>query len=124
MKILTDVYPLEVAGRTVRLLNFLVLYTAILSSEKELYRGCGRRSPAKRRYTEFCGRCTIDLAKIYFLHGAREIRYMLNKELGRAMIIDFHRSILKRRPTLQRPRASKRRLRQLEIVDAKRLRVT
>lgn len=113
---------------------------------------------------------TIDLAKIYFLHGAGEIRHMLvmawggestasmeltpkllrrihqsneeiralgiihddlrrdnvlwNEELGRAMIIDFHRSTLKCRPTLQRPRASKRRLRQPERVDAKRLRVT
>ncbi|KXL49182.1 hypothetical protein M433DRAFT_151893 [Acidomyces richmondensis BFW] len=113
---------------------------------------------------------TIDLAKIYFLHGAGEIRHMLvmgwggestasmeltpkllrgihqsnkeiralgiihedlrrdnvlwNEELGRAMIIDFHRSTLKCRPTLQRPRASKRRLRQPEIVDAKGLRVT
>ncbi|KAI2887417.1 hypothetical protein CBS11852_7480 [Aspergillus niger] len=113
---------------------------------------------------------TIDLAKIYFLHGAGEIRHMLvmgwggestasmeltpqllhgihqsnkeiralgiihedlrrdnvlwNEELGRAMIIDFHRSTLKCRPTLQRPRASKRRLRQPEIVDSKRLRVT
>ncbi|KAJ5419458.1 uncharacterized protein N7487_003008 [Penicillium crustosum] len=112
---------------------------------------------------------TIDLAKIYFLHGAGEIRHMLvmawggestasmeltpkllrrirqsnkeiralgiihedlrrdnvlwNEELGRAMIIDFHRSTLKCQPTLQRPRASKRRLRQPEIVDAKRLRV-
>jgi serine/threonine protein kinase len=113
---------------------------------------------------------TIDLAKIYFLHGAGEIRHMLvmgwggesiasmeltpgllqeihksnreikalgiihedlrrdnvlwNEELGRAMIIDFHRSTLKRRPTLQRPRASKRRLQQPEIVESKRLRVT
>ncbi|KAJ9211285.1 hypothetical protein DTO166G4_7118 [Paecilomyces variotii] len=113
---------------------------------------------------------TIDLAKIYFLHGAGEIRHMLvmgwgggstasmeltprllqgihqsnkeiralgiihedlrrdnvlwNEELGRAMIIDFHRSTLKCRPTLQRPRGSKRRLCQSERVDAKRLRVT
>ncbi|KAJ5608657.1 hypothetical protein N7528_009224 [Penicillium herquei] len=113
---------------------------------------------------------TIDLAKIYFLHGAGEIRHMLvmgwggestasmeltpqllqgiyqsnkeiralgiihedlrrdnvlwNEELGRAMIIDFHRSTLKRRPTLQRPRSSKRRLQQPESVESKRLRVT
>lgn len=113
---------------------------------------------------------TIDLAKIYFLHGAGEIRHMLvmgwggestasmdltpgllreihksnreikalgiihedlrrdnvlwNEELGRALIIDFHRSTLKCRPTLQRPRAIKRRLGQPEIVDSKRLRVT
>ncbi|KAJ6166466.1 hypothetical protein N7470_001913 [Penicillium chermesinum] len=112
---------------------------------------------------------TIDLAKIYFLHGA-EIRHMLvmawggvntasieptpkllqsiqqsnteiralgiihddlrryhvlwNEELGRAMIIDFHRSTLQRRPTLHRPRASKRRLPQPEIVDSKRLRLS
>ncbi|KAI3092916.1 hypothetical protein CBS147333_10171 [Penicillium roqueforti] len=113
---------------------------------------------------------TIDLAKIYFLHGAGEIRHMLvmgwggkstasmeltpqllqgihqsnkeiralgiihedlrrdnvlwNEELGRVMIIDFHRSTLKRRPTLQRPGASKRRLQQPERVESKRLRVT
>ena len=113
---------------------------------------------------------TIDLAKIYFLHGAGEIRHMLvmgwggestasmeltpslhreirksnkeiralgiihrdlrrdnvlwNKELGRALIIDFHRSTLKSRPPLQRPRAVKRRLCQPEIGDPKRLRVT
>jgi hypothetical protein len=113
---------------------------------------------------------TIDLAKIYFLHGAGEIRHMLvmawggestasmelapkllqsihqsnkeiralgiihkdlrrdnvlwNEELGRALIIDFHRSTLKCRPTLQQPRAIKRRLGQPEIGDAKRLRVT
>ncbi|KAJ5469740.1 hypothetical protein N7539_009358 [Penicillium diatomitis] len=100
---------------------------------------------------------TIDLAKIYFLHGAGEIRHMLvmawggkrvhqsnkeiralgiihedlrrenvlwNEQLGRAMIIDFHRSTLKRRPTLQQPRASKRRHRQPETVGSKRLRVT
>ncbi|CAG8325322.1 unnamed protein product [Penicillium salamii] len=113
---------------------------------------------------------TIDLAKIYFLHGAGEIRHMLvmgwggesttsmeltpillqeihksnreikalgiihedlrrdnilwNEELGRALIIDFHRSTLKSRPTLQRPRAVKRRLCQPEIGDPKRLRVT
>ena len=112
----------------------------------------------------------MDLAKIYFLHGAGEIRHMLvmgwggestasmeltpkllqelhksnreikylgiiheelrrdnvlwNEELGRALIIDFHRSTLKCRPTLQRPRASKRQLPQPEIVDSKRLRVT
>ena len=47
-----------------------------------------------------------------------------NDELERALIIDFHRSTLKCRPTLQRPRAVKRRLCQSEIVDSKRLRVT
>jgi hypothetical protein len=112
---------------------------------------------------------TIDLAKIYFLHGAGEIRHMLvmgwggestrsmeltpillqeirksnreikalgiihedrrdnilwNEELGRALVIDFHRSTLKSRRTLQRPRAVKRRLSQPEIGDPKRLRVT
>jgi predicted Ser/Thr protein kinase len=113
---------------------------------------------------------TINLLKIYFLHGAGEIRHMLvmgwggesmaskeltpellkeirksnkeiealgiihkdlrrdnvlwNEELGRALIIDFHRSTLKSRPTLQLPRAIKRRLCQTEIRDPKRLRVT
>jgi hypothetical protein len=35
-------HPLEVAGRTVRLSNFLVPYMVTLSSEKEPHRGCGR----------------------------------------------------------------------------------
>jgi serine/threonine protein kinase len=113
---------------------------------------------------------TIELAKIYSLHGAGKIRHMLvmgwggestalkeltpellkeihksnkeiealgiihkdlrrdnvlwNEELGRALIIDFHRSTLKYRPTLQPPRALKRRLFQPETGDSKRLRVT
>ncbi|KAJ5220842.1 uncharacterized protein N7469_009729 [Penicillium citrinum] len=115
---------------------------------------------------------TIDLAKIYFLHGAGQIRHMLvmgwggecmatmeltphlrreiqrsnkevralgiihedlrpenilwNEELGRALIIDFHRTTLKRRLILQRPRAIKRRRVQQESgnFDPKRLRVT
>jgi RIO-like serine/threonine protein kinase len=54
----------------------------------------------------------------------RRDNVLWNKELERAMIIDFHRCTLKCRSTLQRPRASKRRLHQPEIVDAKRLRVT
>jgi serine/threonine protein kinase len=54
----------------------------------------------------------------------RRDNVLWNEELGRAMIIDFHSSKLKCRPTLQRPRASKRRLPQPEIVDSKRLRVT
>ena len=112
---------------------------------------------------------TIDLAKIYFLYGAGEIRHMLvmgwggestasmeltpqldqeihksnkeikalgiihedlrpdnvlwNEELGRALIIDFHRSTLKCRPTLQRARTAKRKLRRTESGDVKRLRV-
>ncbi|KAJ5472114.1 hypothetical protein N7539_008683 [Penicillium diatomitis] len=113
---------------------------------------------------------TIDLAKIYFLHGAGKIRHMLvmgwggentasmvltpwlhreirksnkeikalgiihedlrrdnvlwNKELGRALIIDFHRYTLKCRPTLQRSRAVKRQLCLPETRDPKRLCVT
>lgn len=114
---------------------------------------------------------TIDLAKIYFLHGAGEIRHMLvmgwggestasmeltpellrnihksdkeiralgiihedlrrdnvlwNKELGRALIIDFHRFSLKCRPNLKlkRSRTAKRQLYQTESGDVKRLRV-
>ncbi|KAL4872560.1 hypothetical protein BDV12DRAFT_133885 [Aspergillus spectabilis] len=111
---------------------------------------------------------TIDLAKIYFLHGAGEIRHMLvmgwggestalmelapwlrqeihrsnkeikalgiihedlrrdnilwNKELGRALIIDFHRSALKSHRIPQRQQTAKRRLCQVEPGD-KRLRV-
>ncbi|KAJ5643567.1 uncharacterized protein N7484_006074 [Penicillium longicatenatum] len=37
-----------------------------------------------------------------------------NEELRRALIIDFHRSILARRPISQRPRTAKRRLYQSE----------
>jgi hypothetical protein len=112
---------------------------------------------------------TIDLAKIYFLHGAGEIRHMLvmgwggeitatmeltsrlrreirrsnkeinalgifhedlrrenilwNQELGRALIIDFHRSTLNCRPSLKRSRPAKRPLYRTESPDAKRLRV-
>ncbi|KAJ5557939.1 hypothetical protein N7513_003525 [Penicillium frequentans] len=112
---------------------------------------------------------TIDLAKIYFLHGAGQIRHMLvmgwggestakmdltqrlrreihksnkeikalgiihedlrrdnvlwSEELGRALIIDFHRSTLRRRPAKQRPGTAKRRLCQAEAADAKRVRV-
>ncbi|KAJ5161021.1 hypothetical protein N7492_006413 [Penicillium capsulatum] len=113
---------------------------------------------------------TIDLAKIFFLHGAGQIRHLLimgwggestarmeltqqlrreihksNKEvralgiihgdlrrdnalwceeLGRALIIDFHRSTLRCRPVRQRSGAAKRRLCQAETADAKRVRVT
>lgn len=112
---------------------------------------------------------TIDLAKIYFLHGAGEIRHMLvmgwggertammelkpwlrqeihrsnkevealgivhedlrrdnilwNEELGRALIIDFHHSTLKCRPTLKRSRPAKRQLCRTESGYVKRLRV-
>ncbi|KAH8434375.1 uncharacterized protein LDX57_012023 [Aspergillus melleus] len=110
----------------------------------------------------------IDLAKVYFLHGAGEIRHMLvmgwggectgtmeltqelrrairksdkeiqalrivhgdlrrdnvlwNEELGRALIIDFHRCTLKSKPTLQRPRATKRPQCRADTEDSKRLR--
>ncbi|KAI2765710.1 hypothetical protein DTO013E5_9140 [Penicillium roqueforti] len=113
---------------------------------------------------------TIDLAKIYFLHGARQIRHLLvmgwggectatleltqrlrreihksnkeikalgiihedlrrdnilwSEELGRALIIDFHRSTLRCRPAKQRPGAAKRRLCRMEAGDAKRLRAS
>ena len=113
---------------------------------------------------------TIDLAKIFFLHGAGEIRHLLimgwggestatmeltqqlrreihksnkevralgiihgdlrldnvlwSEELGRALIIDFHRSTLRRRPVEQRSRAAKRRPCQTEAADAKRVRMT
>ena len=152
---MTDAHPLEVAGLTVRRSNLLVSYMATLSSEKVPRPGCGKMSREAQVYQilrkaqgsavpVFLG--TIDLAKIYFLHGAGEIRHMLvmgwggesttsmeltpillqeihksnreikalgiihedlrrdnilwNEELGRALIIDFHRSTLKSRPTL------------------------
>ncbi|CAG8896322.1 unnamed protein product [Penicillium egyptiacum] len=113
---------------------------------------------------------TIDLAKIYFLHGAGEIRHMLvmgwggiststmemsprlreeirksykeikalgivhedlrrdnilwSEELGRALIIDFHRFTLKCRPNQQRLQAAKRRQCGAETGTTKRLRVS
>ncbi|KAK5790552.1 hypothetical protein VI817_007839 [Penicillium citrinum] len=113
---------------------------------------------------------TIDLAKIYFLHGAGQIRHMLvmgwggestatmeltqrlrreihksnkevkalgiihedlrrdnvlwSEELGRALIIDFHRSTLRCRPAKQQLKATKRRLCPVEAADTKRLRVS
>lgn len=113
---------------------------------------------------------TIDLAKIYFLHGAGQIRHMLvmgwggectatmeltqrlrreihksnkeikalgiihedlrrdnvlwSEELGRALIIDFHRSTLRCRPAKKRPGSAKRRLCRVETGDAKYLRVS
>ncbi|KAL7649127.1 hypothetical protein ACMYSQ_012472 [Aspergillus niger] len=113
---------------------------------------------------------TIDLAKIYFLHGAGQIRHMLvmgwggestatmeltphlrreihrsNKEvkalgiihedlrrdnvlwceeIGRALIIDFHRSTLRRRPATQPLGPAKRRLYQVDAGNAKRLRIS
>ncbi|KAJ5392238.1 hypothetical protein N7509_007728 [Penicillium cosmopolitanum] len=113
---------------------------------------------------------TIDLAKIYFLHGAGEIRHLLvmgwggestssmelklsllqeigrlnketqalgiihddfrrenilwNEEVGRALIIDFHRSMLKKsRPTSKRLRAVKRQPCPAASEDVKRKRV-
>lgn len=111
----------------------------------------------------------INLAKIYFLHGAGEIRHMLlmawggestsklkqqlvlrreilrsqneiralgvrhgdlrpdnilwNAELERALIIDFHRSTLDRRPIEKRMTGVKRSLCSIEARDPKRLRV-
>ncbi|OQD75326.1 hypothetical protein PENDEC_c007G03677 [Penicillium decumbens] len=114
---------------------------------------------------------TIDLAKIYFLHGGGHIRHMLvmgwggeetvkmelepwlrqeirrsdkeiqalgiihddlrrenvlwNKELGRALIIDFHRYTLKKhRPVSQPSRTAKRQICQAESRDVKRLRTS
>ncbi|KAJ5946401.1 hypothetical protein N7454_003240 [Penicillium verhagenii] len=112
---------------------------------------------------------TVDLVKVYFLHGAGEIRHMLimgwggesistmelspwlreqirksckeiksfgivhedlrrdnilwNKELGRALIIDFHRSTLNCRPNRQPLQAAKRRRCGAETATSKRLRV-
>lgn len=111
---------------------------------------------------------TMDLAKIYFLHGAGPIRHMLvmawggestatmkmtgrlrheidksdmeiralgiihqdlkpdnilwSEELGRALVIDFHRCTLRRRSVKQRPMVTKRRFYRVET-DAKRLQV-
>ncbi|KXG51632.1 uncharacterized protein PGRI_090250 [Penicillium griseofulvum] len=132
-----------------------------VSSEAQMYRIL--RKAQGSAVPVFLG--TIDLAKIYFLHGAGEIRHMLvmgwggentaemeiepwlsreirrstkeitalgvihddlrydnilwNKELGRALIIDFHRATLNTRP-LKRRRQKKSRP---ESGDVKRLRL-
>ncbi|KAJ5971845.1 uncharacterized protein N7479_001763 [Penicillium vulpinum] len=111
----------------------------------------------------------IDLAKIYFLHGAGQIRHMLvmgwagestakleqtaelrreikrskktiralgvrhsdlrpdnilwNAELGRALIIDFHRCELDCRPATERSRSLKRPQHKAQMPGAKRVRV-
>ncbi|KAJ5951406.1 uncharacterized protein N7479_009819 [Penicillium vulpinum] len=134
-----------------------------VSSEAQVYRIL--RKAQGSAVPVFLG--TIDLAKIYFLHGAGEIRHMLvmgwggentaemkmepwlsqeikrstkeinalgvfhddlrydnilwNKELGRALIIDFHRATLNTR-SLKRSRPEKRRLSRPELGGAKRLR--
>lgn len=54
----------------------------------------------------------------------RQDNVLWSEELGRALIIDFHRSALNYRPTLQRPGAAKRRLCGAEAGDTKRLRVS
>lgn len=47
-----------------------------------------------------------------------------SEELGRALIIDFHRSTLSCRAAKQRPGAAKRRFCRAEAGDAKRRRVS
>ncbi|KAJ5420097.1 hypothetical protein N7465_002616 [Penicillium sp. CMV-2018d] len=135
-----------------------------VSSEAQVYRILRRAQGSA--VPVFLG--TIDLAKIYFLHGAGEIRHMLvmgwggentaemeiepwlsreirrstkeikalgivhddlrydnilwNKELGRALIIDFHRATLRTRP-LKRSRPEKRKLSRRESGGVKRLRL-
>lgn len=54
----------------------------------------------------------------------RQDNVLWSEELGRALIIDFHRSALNDRPTLQRPGTAKRRLCGAEAGDTKRLRVS
>jgi hypothetical protein len=51
----------------------------------------------------------------------RQDNVLWSEELGRALIIDFHRSTLRCRPAKQRPGAAKR---QVEAGDAKRLRAS
>lgn len=66
-----------------------------------------------------------EIRALGIIHGdLRRDNVLWNEELGRALLIDFHRSSLKCRPNLRRPRAIKRRLDQSEIVDSKCLRVT
>lgn len=142
------------------------LWKKVVSHEAEIYhilqKAQGSAVPV------FLGK--MDLAKIYFLHGAGQIRHMLvmgwagestanleqtaelrreikrsnreiralgvrhldlrpdnilwNPELGRALIIDFHRSQLDSRPATDRPRSLKRRShRGTPMPEAKRTRV-
>ncbi|KAE8148803.1 hypothetical protein BDV25DRAFT_157615 [Aspergillus avenaceus] len=53
----------------------------------------------------------------------RRDNILWNKELQRALIIDFHRSTLRSRPSSQRQKTAKRRLCQVESGDVQRLRV-
>jgi hypothetical protein len=142
------------------------LWEKVVSHEAEIYhilqKAQGSAIPV------FLGK--MDLAKIYFLHGAGQIRHMLvmgwagestakleqtaelrreikrsnkeirvlgvrhldlrpdnilwNTELGRALIIDFHRSELDSRPATDRPRSLKRRSHcRTQMPEAKRARV-
>ncbi|CAG8135049.1 unnamed protein product, partial [Penicillium salamii] len=54
----------------------------------------------------------------------RQENVLWNEELRRALIIDFHRSTLRCRPSKPRRGAAKRRPRQVGTRDAKRLRVS
>jgi predicted Ser/Thr protein kinase len=54
----------------------------------------------------------------------RRDNVLWSEELGRALVIDFHRSTLKCRPTLQRSGTAKRRLCRTEAGDVKRFRVS
>ncbi|KAL4954944.1 hypothetical protein BDW69DRAFT_130840 [Aspergillus filifer] len=136
-----------------------------VSREKQVYRLL--RKAQGSAVPVFLG--TIDLKKMYFLHGAGEIRHMLvmgwggestakmelapwlrqeirrsnkeikalgiihedlrrdnilwNKELGRALIIDFHRSALRSQPISQTRQTAKRRSCGVESGVDKRLRV-
>ncbi|KAJ5713581.1 uncharacterized protein N7483_010762 [Penicillium malachiteum] len=55
--------------------------------------------------------------------GLRSGNVLWKEELGRALIIDFHRCTLNRRPFQKRPQPGKRRLYQTESGRSKRLRV-
>ena len=58
------------------------------------------------------------------LEDLRRENVLWNEELGRALIIDFHRSTLSRRSAKHRPGAAKRRFCDVKTEDAKRLRVS
>ncbi|KAJ5562930.1 hypothetical protein N7535_002623 [Penicillium sp. DV-2018c] len=93
-----------------------------------LVMGWGGESTASMELTPWLGhemrRSNREIKALGIIHDDLRLENILwNKELGRALIIDFHESTLKYQPTLQRSRAVKRRLSRPEAEETKRLRV-
>ncbi|RDH26951.1 hypothetical protein BDQ94DRAFT_185686 [Aspergillus welwitschiae] len=114
-------------------------YTIVVSREVDIYRILHRAQGSA--IPVFLG--AIDLAKVYFLHGAGDIRHMLlmgwggvihedlrpenilwNAGLYRALVIDFHRCALDQQPTYKRPGSVQRRQCGPQERECKRVRVS